>query len=569
MEIQEPKEKITAVYGRVSTARQEEENTIETQLGAVREYASKNNITVVKEYIDNGWSGDSLVRPALDQLRIDAKNNLWKAVLIYDPDRLARRYSYQELVMDELREAGIEVLFVTTTAPKNSEDKILYGVKGLFAEYERAKISERFRLGKLRKARDGHVMMSVGTYGYTFVKRTIEKQSHCVINDFESPIVKDIFSWVGNDGLSIRAVVRKLKELKIKPRKSVTGLWSLSTLSHMLRNRAYIGETHFGGTKNVVAKNPIKLEMYRRSKKTSSVRTPEKDWIKIQSMPKLIDEDLFNRVQEALSKNSKRRTKAPVGRYLLTGKIWCSCGYRRCGHSCGSGRYYYACNQAFNIGPLKTDCTERQNLRAFVIEDLVWNHVSELMLSEQMLSEHLGRWMGSKKNVEQEVLSVELEHKQIQKLKEEENRYITAYGSGAISVEKLKEYTTSIKEKIYILEQRIIKVEKDKEERNLIKIPQQSEIKDFVYKAKGAIKEMDRVGKQRILSLVLDKVVVNGDSIVVNGLFPVTAMFHEVLSVPIDKTLCNIPFSSVIKMPAKQLPGIHFGFLKKESYIGR
>jgi site-specific DNA recombinase len=111
--------KLIAVYGRVSTSNQENEGTIETQLAAVKDFAQKNNYTIVQEYLDNGWSGDSIVRPALDQLRMDAKKKIWEGVLMYDPDRLARRYSYQELVMDELREADIEVLFVTTSTPKN------------------------------------------------------------------------------------------------------------------------------------------------------------------------------------------------------------------------------------------------------------------------------------------------------------------------------------------------------------------------------------------------------------------------------------------------------------------
>ncbi|WP_456737480.1 MULTISPECIES: recombinase family protein [unclassified Bradyrhizobium] len=107
-----------AIYARVSTARQEEDGTIETQLRALRDFAQQNNYTVIREYIDDGWSGDMLARPSLDQLRADATKKLWQAILIYDPDRLARRYSYQELVMDELRERNIEVLFVTVSSPK-------------------------------------------------------------------------------------------------------------------------------------------------------------------------------------------------------------------------------------------------------------------------------------------------------------------------------------------------------------------------------------------------------------------------------------------------------------------
>ena len=99
-----------------------------------------------------------LARPALDQLREDAKKKLWQAVLIYDPDRLARRYSFQELVMDELRELGIETFFVTVSPSRNHEDRLMYGVRGIFAEYERTKIAERFRLGKVRKAKEGQIL---------------------------------------------------------------------------------------------------------------------------------------------------------------------------------------------------------------------------------------------------------------------------------------------------------------------------------------------------------------------------------------------------------------------------
>ena len=163
--------KLVAIYARVSTGRQENEQTVQNQLMVLHEYVEKNKYTIVSEYVDEGWSGDILARPELDRLRVDAKNKMWEAVLVYDPDRIARRYSYQELIMDELKEAGMEIIFITTAAPKNSEDKILYGVRGLFAEYERAKIAERFRLGKLRKVRNGHVLVSEAPYGYTYVPR--------------------------------------------------------------------------------------------------------------------------------------------------------------------------------------------------------------------------------------------------------------------------------------------------------------------------------------------------------------------------------------------------------------
>src|SRR5215471_11345075 len=195
--------RLIATYARVSTARQEEEGTIENQLSALRDHAQISGYTIVKEYIDDGWSGDMLARPGLDDLRQDAKKKMWDGVLIYDPDRLARRYSYQELVTDELREAHVEVIFITVEAPKNPEDKILHGVRGLFAEYERAKISERFRLGKLRKVRDGHILTTEPLYGYRYIPKEGSRHGYYEVNDDEAKIVRMIFSWVADYGYTL------------------------------------------------------------------------------------------------------------------------------------------------------------------------------------------------------------------------------------------------------------------------------------------------------------------------------------------------------------------------------
>ena len=245
--------RLIAIYARVSTARQEEERTIENQIQELEEFAKKNGWTIVKRYVDDGWSGDMLARPQLDELRHDAKDKLWDAVLIYDPDRLARRYSYQELVTDELREAGVEVLFVTTPTPKNGEEKILHGVRGLFAEYERVKIAERFRIGKMRKVRDGHILTSDAPYGLTYIKKQDKnKHGYYAVNESELRVLKMMYQWVDDEDMTVRGVIKRLKELGIKPRKSKRGLWSTSTVSHALHNKTYIGEAYYGKSLAIV-----------------------------------------------------------------------------------------------------------------------------------------------------------------------------------------------------------------------------------------------------------------------------------------------------------------------------
>ncbi|MCW3127834.1 MAG: putative site-specific recombinase, resolvase family [Bacteroidetes bacterium] len=107
----------------------------------------------------------------MNQLRVDAKKRNWQAVLIYDPDRLARRGAWQEVVMEELKELEIDVLFVTIPQAKTDEDIIMYKMRGVFTEYERMKIKERFRLGKVRKAKEGHIITTEAPYGYTFIPK--------------------------------------------------------------------------------------------------------------------------------------------------------------------------------------------------------------------------------------------------------------------------------------------------------------------------------------------------------------------------------------------------------------
>ena len=291
-----------ALYGRVSTARQEDEQTIKTQLVAAREFAKKNGFNIIKEYTDEGWSGTILARPGLDQLRSDARKKLWDAILIYDPDRLARVYFYQELVMDELREIGVETLFVTVPPSKNHEDQLMNGVRGVFAQYERMKITERFRLGKVRKAKEGHIVSSDAPYGYTLVTKKGKigdadfVQTHYEINETEARVVRMIFGWLANDGLTIRKVAKRLQELGVLPRKSKRGVWNTSTLTTMLRNKTYIGEGRYGSSYAVVPVRPLKKEVYKKNLKTSRKMRPEEEWIKVPT-PKLIDHDIFARAQ--------------------------------------------------------------------------------------------------------------------------------------------------------------------------------------------------------------------------------------------------------------------------------
>ncbi len=520
--------KLIAVYGRVSTSNQENEGTIETQLSAVNQFAEKSGFTIVQKYIDNGWSGDSLARPALDQMRGDAKKKIWDAVLIYDPDRLARRYSYQELVMDELKEAGVDVLFVTIPEAKNDEDKIMYGMRGLFSQYERMKIAERFRLGKVRKAREGHIIVSEAPYGYTFILKKGKRgdadflQGHYVINEYEAQIVKNIFSWVDDEGLRLRGIVKKLQELGIPPRKSKRGVWNTSTLSTLLRNRTYIGEGHYGASYATVPVNPIKKEGYRKIKKTSRRMKPENEWIIIKT-PKILDKDLFDRVGQKLKTNFLLSSRNTKNEYLLAGKIWCNCGKRRAGEGPQRGKHlYYRCTDRIKSFPLEHKCKEK-GLNAKILDPLVWQGLVNLMSSPNLLVKQMESWFSSQnKGTSTSIINIKETKKEIVKLEDQVSRYAKAYGVGTINLDQLKEYTNPIKESISLFNNQITKAESESGQTYEALSPKLNEIENLA-KASEGLRNLKFEAKKAIVRDIIDRVVGTRENLQVYGYIPIVS----------------------------------------------
>ncbi len=517
--------KLIATYARVSDNPDEEEGSIKNQAMTFNELAEKNNWQIVEEYKDDDWSGDFLERPALDKLRLDAKNKnkVWEAVLIYDPDRLARRYSYQELVMDELKEAGVEVIFVTVQAPKNQEDKILHGVRGLFAEYERAKIAERFRLGKLRKVREGHILTTKPLYGYNYIRNNKETKQHgyYVIEPGEAKVVKMIFSWVANDGLTLRTIVKKLQLLGIKPRNSKRGVWNTSTLSTMLRHRGYIGEAHYGASYAVVPENPLKNEKYKKLKKTSRRLRPKEEWI-IVPIPPLIQPDMFEQAGNRLKENFALCQRNRKNEYLLANKIYCACGK----HRHGEGYYnkpnrYYRCDDRVLNFPLPAQCKEK-GVNAVLADKLVWNKISGLMSSPELMKEQVSRWFkGRQTKAQSELVDTQALEKEKQKLSEQMERYNKGYGAGIFDLEQLRAYISPLRQRMAQIDNQIVTA-KNHLSQTQLEEPNKQQMENFAEKAKKTLQGLKFEAKREIIVNTVEKVIATKQFLKVTGFVPVT-----------------------------------------------
>ncbi|MEX1027478.1 MAG: recombinase family protein, partial [Candidatus Paceibacterota bacterium] len=418
---------------------------------------------------------------------------------------------------DELTEAGIEVMFITTPAPKNEEDKILHGVKGLFAQYERAKISERFRMGKLRKVREGHILTTEALYGYTYIPKKDNVHGYYEINEDEARVVRMIFSWVADEKMTLRGIVKRLQELKIKPRKSKRGVWATSTLSTMLRHKGYIGEAHWGSSYAVIPENPLKEEKYKKQKKTSRKKRPEEDWYTI-AIPRIIDPELFERTRKQLEDSSKQSIRNKKNEFLLSNKIWCPCGYRRCGCGPQRGKYlYYRCNDRINRFPLPAQCAEG-GINARIADEKVWQKLTSLMASPDLMLKQAERWHKEQQaKPEVSLGNIKDLKEERDKLKEQEERYNKAYGVGAFDIDQLVEYTTPIQERVRAIESSISKTEQESNQIAIHGTPHREDLERFAYKASRMLQNLSYESKREIVLNTIDKVVGNQRELKVTG----------------------------------------------------
>lgn len=240
--------KRAAIYARVSTPNQAEEQTIESQIQALTAYAAQQGFRLEEKHIyrDEGYSGSRLDRPALDRLRDDAYAGLLDVILILSPDRLARRYAYQVLLVEELQRWGCEVISLERPLKDSPEDRLLLEIQGAFAEYERAKFMERARRGKLHKARAGQIMNVRAPYGYRYIRKRDGAPPALVVDEAEAEVVRQIFRWY-LEGKGVSWIAKELGRRRI-PTKFGKARWPRASIYLILQNPAYIGTLYFNRT---------------------------------------------------------------------------------------------------------------------------------------------------------------------------------------------------------------------------------------------------------------------------------------------------------------------------------
>src|SRR6516225_5117916 len=185
-----------AFYARVSSQQQADAQTIASQVEALKARIRNDGFHLEEElcFLDEGYSGSTLFRPALERLRDQAAACSFDRLYVHSPDRLARAYAYQVLLVEELQRHGIELIFLNRTIGQSPEDNLLLQMQGMMAEYERAKIMERSRRGKRHAAQAGLMsVLSAAPYGYRYLgKYEGGGQARYDIDEAQAEVVRQI-----------------------------------------------------------------------------------------------------------------------------------------------------------------------------------------------------------------------------------------------------------------------------------------------------------------------------------------------------------------------------------------
>jgi len=453
-----------AIYARVSSKQQADANTIASQVEALQARVRADGLSLETElcFCDEGYSGGTLERPALERLRDQAASGALDRVYVHSPDRLARHYPYQWLLVDEFQRQGVDIVFLNQPLGRTPQENLLLEVQGMMAEYERANILERSRRGKRHAARAGLVsVLSGAPYGYRYIgKHEGGGQARYEVEETQAEVVRTVFSWVALERCSISEVCRRLKKRGISSPKGKDS-WDRSTVWGILNNSAYQGQARFGKRRCGALRPQLR---WRHGQATPSREarsrydTPAAEQIAI-PVPALVDEAIFATVAEQLQENRRRRRERPQGgRYLLQGLLVCGhCGYAFYGRPVRPlrgkprGPYaYYRCSgsDAYRFGGQRV--CRNTPCRADLLDEAVWQDVAALLADpERVRQEYERRGRGERKQAGRPSERLE---RLLTKVRRGITRLIDAYQEGFLEREEFEPRMRAAKERLTQLE---------------------------------------------------------------------------------------------------------------------
>src|SRR5579859_4463816 len=519
-----------AIYARVSSARQAKDETIGSQLAALREHAATSRLDVPQEWVfaDQGHSGATLVRPGLEALRDLAAQGCLDVVLVHSPDRLARKFAYQALLIEELARCGTRVEFVKGPRGDSPEDQLLVQFQGMFAEYEKAQLAERYRRGKAWRAKTGSVnVLSGAPFGYRYVRKTPESGARYEVVPHEAVLVSEMFRRYADDGAAIAGLRRWLTDQGVRTR---TGKerWDRSVIWGMLRNPAYAGTAVFGKTQAV--HEPAGLNRTARLAGRTVPRQvrvedrPRGEWTAI-PVPALVDQDTFDRVQQRLEDNKRfaaRNTKVPSLLQGLAACASCGYGYYRTSTTTSSGKkiYYYRCLGSDDYRYQGGRVCGNKPVRADYVDAVVWEHVTGLLADPALIRTEIDRRLERARTSDPVTKKRGQLEQALAKTSASIAAMVTAFSEQLITIDELRARMPDLRVRETGLKDQIAALDAQAADRDAY-LKLAGDLQSFLGKLRANLATATTEDRQRVLRALVQDVLVGPEKLTIRHRIPV------------------------------------------------
>src|SRR5215208_2011743 len=503
----------------VSSARQARAQKADQQVERLKAYAKQKGWTLGSDqlYLDEGYSGASLNRLGLDALRDAAAMAEFDVVLITAPDRLARKYVHQVLLIEELHQRGCRVEFVERPMSSDPNDQLLLQIRGAVAEYERTLIAERMRRGRLAKLRSGQLLPWVRVpFGYRTDPEKPRDPAGLRIEEYEAVIVRQMFAWYLQRRATLGSIARRLIESGV-PTPTGKSDWSRSTIRGILKNPAYVGEA-YGNCTHLVLASKRKSPLTPVGSGVTCKRRPEEEWIPI-SVPAIVDLEIFELVAEKLSHNQKHASRNNKSHhYLLRSLVGCGgCKQGSNARTTWDGRSYYVCRGHNAVVP-EHRCRTRY-VPAAQLERLVWEDLCKVLSHPKHIRNVLQRAYGGEWLPQELKARLKTVDEAIVHIERQKRRLLEAYLSGVLELPELRRKREELDGRSETLLAQKRQLEASANERmELAKIA--DTIERFCEQVRAGLAKVTFEQKRALVELLIDQVVVTDEEVEIRYVVP-------------------------------------------------
>jgi site-specific DNA recombinase len=511
------------MYARVSSKRQAQDQTIEQQLASGRAAIEAHGWELSEAHIyrDDGYSGARLSRPGLDRLRDDVVLAEVEVVVITAPDRLARKYLHQVLLVEEFEQHGVRVEFVERPMSNDPHDQLLLQIRGAVAEYERTLITERLRRGKLAKLRAGQLLpWTRGHYGYQVDPERPRDPVGVHRDDAEAIMVEHIFAAYLEESATLYSVGKSLERMGVLTPRG-RPYWSGCSVRAILRDPTYTGLAYGNRYHCVPAKGRVS-PLLPIGPGHSHVLRAREEWIPI-PVPAIVAEEVYQRVQVKLAHNQQRAARNTQQEYLLRGHVSCGqCHLSTGARTTPAGYGYYVCRGRTDRLRISQgqQCTARY-VPAQQLDDLVWRDLCAVLHDPQQVAAALeraqnGAWLPQELQARQANIRQALEG-----LERQQERLLAAYLAEILALPEFERKRRELEQKRASLQVQRHQLEALAHQR-LESSKVAASIEAFCTRVRAELDNATFPHKWILVELLIDQVVVTDDEVEIRYVMPIS-----------------------------------------------